>query len=139
MSTITFFHFWKSTVASVKITFPSWKMFHSSCRVSPHQGQDPAGSGEGWGRGEGRRGKYREVSVSGVLVVIHVGCLLRRAELHYTLSSLSPPLLVYRNPSKGISHGFGHTPMLEKYFLLFSKSRVPSQDSLTALTVLRWL
>lgn len=39
MSTITSSHFWKSTVASVKITFPSWKMFLNFCRVSLRQGQ----------------------------------------------------------------------------------------------------
>lgn len=45
-STITSSRSWKSTVASAKITFPSWKRFLSFCRVSLPQGQK---------RGVGRR------------------------------------------------------------------------------------
>lgn len=47
MSTITSSRFWKSTVASAKITFPSWKRFLNFCRVSLLQGQK-------WGEQEGR-------------------------------------------------------------------------------------
>lgn len=49
-STITSSHFWKSTVASVRITFPSWKRFLNFCKVSPLQGQKGRRGREGKGK-----------------------------------------------------------------------------------------
>ena len=57
-STIISSHFWKNTVASVKITSPSWKRFLNFCRVSLLQGQKWGGRG-----GEREESKLRPVWV----------------------------------------------------------------------------